>query len=131
MATVNRFEDLEIWTMARELAGIVWKLCQSEDSLRNDRELRWALNKTAGSVMDNIAEGFGRGGNKEFLHFLSIALGSAEELKSQIYRTQDRSHLSLEKTQELFQMIEELKKKLKNMMRYLRKTEFAGPKYKK
>ena len=95
MATIRRFEDLEVWKMARVQAIEINKLTQVGSFLK-DFELRAQINRSAGSVMDNIAEGFERFTNKEFMHHLIIAKGSNGELRSQLYRAFDRAHLSNE-----------------------------------
>ena len=95
MATINKFEDLEIWQLAREICKDVWFLFETT-SLGNDFKLKNQMNGSSGSVMDNIAEGFERNGRREFIQFLSIAKGSCGELKSQLYRSLDRKHISKE-----------------------------------
>jgi four helix bundle protein len=74
MATVKRFEDLEIWQMARELENKVFEETQ-KGKLSKDYKLKDQMNSAAGSIMDNIAEGFGRGSRLEFVQFLSISKG--------------------------------------------------------
>lgn len=93
MATITRFEDLEIWQLAREQVKEIHNLCQSEN-FQSDFELKNQINASAGSVMDNIAEGFERFSNKEFCQFLVISKGSNGEIRSQLYRVFDRSHIS-------------------------------------
>ena len=85
MATIKRFEDLEIWQEARKLAHEIHLIC-IETELRNDFRLKSQIKASSGSVMDNIAEGFERDGNTEFRQFLSISKGSAGETRSQLYR---------------------------------------------
>jgi four helix bundle protein len=93
MATIQRFEDLEIWQIARELYN---KISKVAELLRAAKEFRFAeqMKSAAGSIMDNIAEGFERGGNKEFVQYLFIAKGSCGELRSQLYRAIDRNYIS-------------------------------------
>lgn len=93
MATIQKFEDLEIWQLARELAKEIFILTQT-DKLSGDFSLKDQMNRSAGSIMDNIAEGFGRGSRLEFIQFLNISTGSADELKSQLYRCLDREFIS-------------------------------------
>ncbi len=92
MATVQKFEELEIWQLARELALKIFKLTQKE-KLSKDYKLKDQMNASAGAIMDNIAEGFGRGSRLEFVQFLSIETGSAEELKSQLYSSMNYMNL--------------------------------------
>ena len=68
MATIRRFEDLEAWKKARELAKEVWKL-SNQGSFAKDYKLKDQINSACGSTMDNIAEGFGRAGRAEFVNF--------------------------------------------------------------
>lgn len=75
MATVKRFEDLEIWQMARELENKVFEETQKR-KLSKNYKLKDQMNSAAGSIIDNIAEGFGRGSRLEFVQFLSISKGS-------------------------------------------------------
>jgi four helix bundle protein len=101
MATIQRFEDLEVWKMSRELALDIYN-ATLHGTFANDNDLKWQIRKSSGSVMDNIAEGFERDGKKEFLQFLSIVKGSVGESRSQIYRAFDRKHLTQFEFDELF-----------------------------
>ena len=80
--------------------------------------------------MDNIAEGFGRMGNKEFINFLTYTYGSALECKSQLYRALDRKYISPEKSEELFNLIEEIKKMTNALITYLGHSDLKGQKFK-
>ena len=128
MATVKRFEDLEIWIEARRLSLEIITISKNSD-LKSDFRLRDQVKSAAGSVMDNIAEGFERNGNREFIQFLSIAKASAGETRSQIYRIYDNSYIEEKKMQELVTEYEKLSIKIHNFINYLNKNEFRGTKF--
>jgi four helix bundle protein len=129
MATVNKFEDLEIWQMARKLSKEIINLVNITD-LKNDFKLRDQVKGSSGSVMDNIAEGFDRDGNIEFRQFLSIAKGSVGETRSQLYRIFDSNYISEEKLEELIRDCETLSKRIANFISYLNKKDYKGLKFK-
>ncbi len=128
MATVKRFEDLEIWIEARRLSLEIITISKNSE-LKTDFRLRDQVKSAAGSVMDNIAEGFERNGNREFIQFLSIAKASAGETRSQIYRIYDNSYIEVQKMQELVTEYEKLSIKIHNFINYLNKNEFRGTKF--
>lgn len=102
MATVKQFEDLEIWKLARILCNDINKIASSTE-LRNDYKLYGQIDGSSGSVMDNIAEGFERNGNREFIQFLSIAKASCGETRSQLYRGLDRNYINKNKFDNLYE----------------------------
>lgn len=130
MSTITNFEDLEIWKEARELCKDVRDLIYKNDQFSKDFALRDQLNRSVGSVMDNIAEGFGRGGNKEFMNFLSYSMGSCFEAKSQIYRAFDFQYITPTEKDSMIKKIEILSFKIVAFMKYLRNSNIRGPKYK-
>ena len=85
---------------------------------------------SSGSIMDNIAEGFERGGKIEFIHFLTIAKGSAGELRSQLYRSLDQMHIDEAVHVQLTGMAEDISKMVNGLIKYLNQTEIKGEKYK-
>ena len=129
MATINKFEELEIWQLAREYARRIW-LLTCEPPFSKDYKLRDQINDAAGSSMDNIAEGFERGGKQEFINFLSISKGSCGESRSQLYRAYDRNYITKEILDELAAMSETIISKTANMINYLNKSEYRGLKFK-
>ena len=128
MATITKFEDLEIWQEARKLAKEVFILSKETD-LKTDFRFKEQIKASSGSVMDNIAEGFERNGNLEFRQFLSIAKGSAGETRSQIYRLYDYEYTSEEQLKDLKNKYENLSGKIKNFITYLNKKDFKGNKF--
>ncbi len=93
MPTIERFEDLEVWKLAFENANIIYDLT-SKGSFSKDYPLRDQVRRCAISVFSNIAEGFERDGNKEFINFLSIAKGSCGEARSQLLFAHRRNYIS-------------------------------------
>lgn len=128
MATITKFEDLEIWQEARKLAKEVFILSKETD-LKTDFRFKEQIKASSGSVMDNIDEGFERDGNLEFRQFLSIAKGSAGETRSQIYRLYDSEYISEEQFKDLKNKYENLSGKIKNFITYLNKKDFKGNKF--
>lgn len=129
MAKIERFEDLHVWILAREICRFVTYLLETTP-LKSNYALRDQIERSSGSVMDNIAEGFERNGNKEFIQFLSIAKGSCGEVKSQSYRAFDKRLITEEQHRQLNEMTETTKNKIGSLMNYLRNTEIKGLKFK-
>jgi four helix bundle protein len=129
MATIQKFEDLEIWQLARILCKKIFLLSKTE-KLSKDFSLKDQMNRCSGSIMDNIAEGYGRGSRLEFIQFLSISSGSADELKSQLYRCLDREYFLPATFDELYNEAFILHKKINGFMKYLNKTTVKGTKFK-
>ncbi len=128
MATINRFEDLEIWQKARKLCQFVNSFTSSE-KFSKDFDLKNQIKRSSGSCMDNIAEGFEREGNREFRNFLSIAKGSVGETRSQMYRALDLGYILKEQFDVAVELCEELSKNINGLMAYLKKSEYKGNKF--
>ena len=130
MATITRFEDLEVWQLARTQAN-EFNMILKEGTLAKDFELKDQMNASSGSVMDCIAEGFERSGNSEFKSFLVIAKGSNGEFRSQLYRCLDRNHIQNERFDQLYNKNIILGNKLMSFINYLLNSGFKGQRYKK
>jgi four helix bundle protein len=129
MASIQRFEDMEVWQKSRKLCDEIYSFT-SRGTFERDFKLRDQINGSSGSVMDNIAEGYERDGKLEFRQFLSIAKGSCGEVRSQLYRALDRKHISSDEFDNLKLHAEDISKQLKGFMFYLNASEFKGAKYK-
>ena len=125
MATITKFEDLEVWQLARGQANDFFSLVQATP-LAKDYELRNQMNASSGSVMDCIAEGFERSGNNEFRNFLVMAKGSNGEYRSQLYRSFDRNYISKEKIDELYAKNVTIGNKLMSFINYLQTSAYKG-----
>ena len=130
MATINKIEDFQAWVKARELNSLVQAMVL-EDTFRQFPNLKFQMQKTSRSVMSNLAEGFSRTSNAEFLHFISIALGSLNELKSDIYGSNDQKLISDSKLQILIGLVNEIGKLSNGMIRYLKRSPLKGSKFNK
>jgi four helix bundle protein len=128
MGTIKRFEDLEIWQLARQLENRIFEETE-KGRLSKYFKLRDQMNASAGSIMDNIAEGFGRASRLEFVQFLSISNGSGNELQSQLYRCMDRKYLAKERFDELYYLADLVCKKINAFMGYLNKSAIKGQKF--
>ncbi|MBI1780287.1 MAG: four helix bundle protein [Sphingobacteriales bacterium] len=129
MATINHFEDLEIWQLARNLYN---KITPVVEILREKKEFRFAeqMKSSSGSIMDNIAEGFERNSRLEFVNSLGIVKGEAGELKSQLYRCFDNKIVSKELFNELYTDVDTLSRKLASFIIYLNGSAVKGLKFK-
>ena len=128
MATAKSFEDLEIWKQAFELYKRLKPILkQLQDS--HHFEIKNQLERSAGSVMDNIAEGFERDGNREFIQFLSISKGSLGEVRSQLYRSQECLEFENISMDEHLEFCRNLSGKISNFIKYLRDSDIRGRKF--
>lgn len=129
MATIHRFEDIEGWKIARELTRDVYTMT-STGMFSRDFGLRDQIRNASVSVMSNIAEGFERDGNKEFGNFLSIAKGSAGEVRSQLYVALDQGYISQEQFNTTYSKANDNGRVIAGLMKYLRTSDVRGLKFK-
>ncbi len=125
---ITRFEELEIWQLGRELYKRVFEITSTKPFCK-DYKFRDQIRASSGSVPDNIAEGFDRGGNKEFIYFLSIARGSCGETRSQSYRAYDSKYIDSETLEDLLARTATISSKTINLIKHLRNTDHKGIKY--
>lgn len=129
MATISKFEEIISWQEARRLNLEIGKLIDGERFSKNFRLIA-QVEGSAGLIMDNIAEGFERGGNKEFVQFLYIAKASCGELRSQLYRAIDRKYINEKEFETLSIQAKKISSLIQKLIIYLRQTEMKGDKNK-
>lgn len=125
---IERFEDLEIWQEARELCRRI-RVLTADGGFARDFRFRDQIRSSSGSIMDCIAEGFERDGNKEFIQFLSVAKGSCGETRSQSYRAFDYQFVTQKDLEDLLERTLRLSRRISSFMLYLKKSGLKGPKY--
>ena len=118
---ITRFEDLECWKEARNIVNRVYSVCRT-DGFRRDYSLTDQLKRAAISIMANIAEGFSRKGNKEFIQFLFIAKASAAELQSHLYIALDQVYVERARFDELYAELDIIQRQISNLIKYLNTT---------
>ncbi|MDO8542873.1 MAG: four helix bundle protein [Opitutaceae bacterium] len=128
MATIERFEDIEAWQAARQLRRAVYALTR-EQAFASDFALVNQIRRAAISGGSNIAEGFERGGNREFIQFLSNGKGSVGEIKDQLYCALDERYISQFDFEETYRLADETSRLIGGFMTYLRKSELSGHKF--
>lgn len=118
MATARRFEDLQVWQEARELARETYKIA-NHPPFRRDFGLRDQITRAATSTMSNIAEGFERGSRKEFVQFLQVAKASNGEVRSQLYIARDQKYIDESIFSEMQESTLSLSRRLAKFIGYL------------
>ena len=125
MSKMKRFEDLEIFQKARDLCKEVYTITK-EGEFHKDTRFVQQIHASAGSVMDNIAEGYERDGNKEFINFLYIAKGSCGEVRSQIIRASDVGFIDKETATKLYNDCLNLSKAIARFITSLKNSSITG-----
>jgi four helix bundle protein len=128
MAAIKKFEDLEAWKIARQLTKEIYRVSGNAQFAR-DFGLRNQICRASVSIMSNIAEGFERDGDKEFVNFLSIAKGSAGEVRSQLYVALDQKYITQDEFDRIFEKAVECGRVISGLMKYLKQSELKGRKF--
>ena len=128
MATITKFEEIEAWQEGRALKQEIYRQSKRGEFAK-DFALRDQVRRAAISITANIAEGFERGGNREFLQFLSIAKGSCGEVQDHLYTAVDESYISNDEFNKLYAQAAEVGKLIGGFMRYLQRSEIRGIKF--
>lgn len=130
MATLKGFEDIPVWQHSRKLCKEFFDTWKVDQEFSRDYELLRQMKKSSGSIMDNIAEGYGRGGNKEFAYFLGISKGSCAEFKSQLYRALDHNYINQTTFDLLYRNADGISAQLAKFIDYLNRSNIKGSRYK-
>ena len=125
MATVERFEDLDVWQNARELTNRIYKHTR-QDPFAKDFGLRDQIQRAAVSVMSNIAEGFESRTQSVFVDYLGHARGSAGEVRAQLYVALDQDYISESEFESSHQLIETISRQLFRLIEYLKSRPNAS-----
>jgi four helix bundle protein len=121
MSNIKRFEDLDCWREARKTVKMIY-LESARGQLSKDYDTKSQLRRAALSIMNNIAEGFARRSNKEFMRFLDYSEGSAAEVKSMLYVLEDIEYLDSQTLKGYHVQIDTTRKLVLGLLRYLRKS---------
>ena len=116
--TINRFEEIEAWQKARELARVVYQITK-DGQISHDYGLRDQMRRAGVSIMANIAEGFSRRSNREFCQFLFIAKSSAAELQSHAYVALDQAYIGKADFEKLYDSLDHTSRMISNLIKYL------------
>ena len=121
MPTIQRFEDLAVWQQAREVTKNIYQLTNQGEFAR-DFGLKDQIRRSSVSIMANIAEGFVRRTDRDFLNFLNISRSSAAEVKSHLYVALDQGYLDDQKFCELFEDLESVSRMIYGLVKHLKKS---------
>jgi len=116
---IQRFEELECWKEARKLVNMVYESVKGSTSFQRDFRLSSQITGAAVSSMSNIAEGFSRRSNKEFIQFLFISKSSATEVQSEAYVALDQKYIDQESFEKIYNQAESVSKLDSGLITYL------------
>lgn len=116
---ISRFEDLECWKEARVLVNLVYKAVRSKSDFQKDFRFSGQITAAAVSAMSNIAEGFSRRSNKEFIQYLFVSKSSATEVQSQAYVALDQKYITQKTFDDIYNQAEKLSRLNSGLITYL------------
>jgi len=119
MPKLTRFEDLTCWQEARKIVKDIYKICRINE-FRKDFGLADQAKRASVSIMANIAEGFSRRSNKEFIQFLFISMSSAAEVQNHLYVALDQKYIDQDQFNEIYEQINKTAMLISGLIRYLR-----------
>jgi four helix bundle protein len=128
MSRIERFEDLEVWQLAKNVANQIYDIT-SVGKFSYDYVLRDQIRRAVVSIFSNIAEGFERNGNKEFLQFLAIAKASCGEVRAQLIFAKERDYISNEQFETVVKNLHSLSSQIAGFCKYLKQSEMKGSKF--
>ena len=129
MAKIEKFEDIEAWKSAREITRLIYQISSTGD-FSKDFALVNQIRRASISVLSNIAEGFERSGDKEFIQFLTIAKGSCGEVRAQLYVAFDQNYIDKEQFILVQNKLIETSRMLSGLIKYLQQSNLKGSKFK-
>ena len=127
--TIQNFEDLNVWQRSRELVKLIYELTKNK-IFKRDYSLVDQIRRSSISVLSNVAEGFERGSNREFMQFLYIAKGSCGEVRSQLYVALDQHYISEEDFLKCKEICMKISGMISNLINYLKTSNIKGAKHK-
>jgi len=113
-----KVEEIEVWQKGRELVRMIYQLT-AQGLFAKDWGLRDQIQRAAVSIPSNIAEGYARCGNKEFVKFLWISKGSAAEVQTQLYVAQDLGYITEEQFRVHYDMADQVQAQIYYLIRSL------------
>ena len=119
---ITRFEDIKAWQEARILTKMVYDTVKNNRNFEKDIRLCGQIQSASGSVIANIAEGFMRNSDREFIQFLFIAMSSAAEVQSHLYIALDQNYITRSDFNKIYDRADKTARMISNLIKYLRST---------
>ena len=130
MATINSFEEMDIWKKAQQLGAMIYTLCDENNKIAKDFSFKDQVKRAVLSISNNIAEGFEYNNNNDFIRFLRIAKGSCGEVINCLFFSFEVKYTASEDVNDLIQFSTVLSKQIGNLMSYLKNLKAGNSKQK-